>query len=60
MNRYDVRYGGPSNTKEKCRKCGIDWVRWRAGSSELRYKDCPKCESKEFAKSLGILKSEEE
>ena len=39
----DTKYGGPSTSKETCKKCGDVWERYRGGSYDWEYKDCFKC-----------------
>ncbi len=47
----DQVYGGPSITTEKCKSCKKKWTRYRTGSNDWQYTDCPKC----AYKNLDIL-----
>ena len=53
MSDWDyLPVGGPAHTDEECRSCGREWIRYRLGSHDVDYVDCPDCKSKKFAEEL--------
>lgn len=52
--------GGPSFIKVKCNLCGKEWTRYRLGSQDWQYRDCPQCEAKKFVDKIFGSKREKD
>ncbi len=52
-----AKYGGSSTKKELCLCCGKNWERFRLGSFDYQYKDCPSCSPNPIAEAMKIESS---